>query len=301
VRLIAIFGTTSSFIATLLLKPGLWVGPAGFAIFAFNIVCLTLVVATMSPVSLPYYSPLAISMTQGIVCFGLAMMSFVEGILLALITVSLFFITATLFWPEPALVILFNGTWLLTVISLVGIGAYCLDRTLRIAWLRQIDLTAAEERVRVLLHNILPPPIAARKLRGEVVIADNFSAASLLFADVVGFTELSAKMTPTDVVVLLNDLFARFDRIVARYGLEKNQDDRRLLHGRVGNSGYRPGASQKADASSSGNVERSRQSARTEQRGTFDPDWSSRRAGNRGSNWRVKIYVRCMGRYRKRG
>jgi hypothetical protein len=59
-------------------------------------------------------------MTQGIVCFGLAMMSFVEGILLAMITVSLFFITATLFWPEPALVILFNGTWLLTVVSLVG-------------------------------------------------------------------------------------------------------------------------------------------------------------------------------------
>jgi hypothetical protein len=80
VRLIAIFGTASSFIATLLLKPGRWVGPAGFAIFAFNIVCLTLVVATMSPVSLPYYSPLAIAMTQGIVCFGLAMMSFVEGI-----------------------------------------------------------------------------------------------------------------------------------------------------------------------------------------------------------------------------
>src|SRR4029077_14599390 len=131
VRLIAIFGTASTFIATLLLKPGRWVGPAGFAIFAFNIVCLTLVVATMSPVSLPYYSPLAISMTQGIVCFGLAMMSFVEGILLALITVSLFFVTTTLFWPEPALVILFNGTWLLTVISLVGIGAYCLDRTLR--------------------------------------------------------------------------------------------------------------------------------------------------------------------------
>jgi class 3 adenylate cyclase len=100
----------------------------------------------------------------------------------------------------------FNGTWLFTVISLVGIGAYCLDPTLRVAWLRQIDLTAAEERIRVLLHNILPPPIAARKLREEVVIADSFSAASLLFADIVGFTELSAKMAPTDVVGLLNDL-----------------------------------------------------------------------------------------------
>ena len=60
VRLIAIFGTVSSFVATLLLKPGRWVEPAGFAIFAFNIICSTLVVATMSPVSLPYYSPLAI-------------------------------------------------------------------------------------------------------------------------------------------------------------------------------------------------------------------------------------------------
>jgi adenylate cyclase len=221
VRLVAICGTVSSFIATLLLKPGRWVEPAGFAVFAFNIVCLTLVLATMSAVSIPYYSPLAISMTQGIVCFGLAMMSFVEGILLALITVCLFFITVTLLWPEPVLVILFNGTWLFTVISLVGIGAYCLDRTMRIAWLRQVDLTAAEERIRVLLHNILPPPIAARKLRGEAVIADNFSAASLLFADLVGFTELSSRMAPTDVVSLLNDLFARFDRIVARYGLEK--------------------------------------------------------------------------------
>lgn len=221
VRLVAITGTASSFIATLCLRPGHWVEPGGFAIFAFNIVCMTLVLATMSPVSLPYYSPLAISMTQGTVCFGLAMMSFVEGILLAFITVCLFFITVTLFWPEPALVILFNGTWLFTVISLAAIGAYFLDRTQRIAWLRQIDLTAAEERIRVLLYDILPPPIAARKLRGEVVIADNFSDASLLFADVVGFTELSAKMAPRDLVVLLNDLFARFDRIVARHGLEK--------------------------------------------------------------------------------
>jgi adenylate cyclase len=221
VRLIAITGTGSMFLATLVLKPGRWVEPAGFATFAFNIVCLTLVVATMSPVSLPYYSPLAIFMTQGTICFGLGMMSFVEGMLLAFITLCLFFMTVTVFWPEPALVILFDATWLFTVISLVGIGAYFLDRTQRVAWLRQIDVAAAEERIRVLLHNILPPPIAARKLQGEVVIADNFSAASLLFADVVGFTELSAKMAPRDLVSLLNDLFARFDRIVARHGLEK--------------------------------------------------------------------------------
>src|ERR1700747_2413109 len=51
VRLIAIFVTTASFITTLLLKPGRWVEPAGFAIFAFHLVCLTLVIATMSPIS----------------------------------------------------------------------------------------------------------------------------------------------------------------------------------------------------------------------------------------------------------
>ena len=52
-------------------------------------------------------------------------------------------------------------------------------------------------------------------------IADSFQQASLLFADVVGFTLLSSRFSSAQVVTMLNDLFERFDRVVARHGLEK--------------------------------------------------------------------------------
>ena len=47
------------------------------------------------------------------------------------------------------------------------------------------------------------------------------SQLGLLFADVVGFTALSATMSSLELVTMLNELFARFDRVVARHGLEK--------------------------------------------------------------------------------
>jgi class 3 adenylate cyclase len=72
-----------------------------------------------------------------------------------------------------------------------------------------------------LLHNILPPSIASRKLSGETTIADEYDEASVLFADIVGFTALSSSLSPTELVGMLNKLFARFDRIVSSAGLEK--------------------------------------------------------------------------------
>ena len=96
-----------------------------------------------------------------------------------------------------------------------------LDRTQRLAWLQGMDLQHVEGQVRTLLHNMLPPSIVSRKLAGEAPIVDNFVDASLLFADVVGFTSLSARLDSTQVVAMLGDLFSRFDRIVAQHGLEK--------------------------------------------------------------------------------
>jgi adenylate cyclase len=84
---------------------------------------------------------------------------------------------------------------------------------------RQVEaLSAANER---LLLNILPPSIAERLRGGETVIADRFEDMAVLFADVVGFTELSSRLAPTDVVSLLNDVFSTCDRLADRFGLEK--------------------------------------------------------------------------------
>jgi adenylate cyclase len=72
-----------------------------------------------------------------------------------------------------------------------------------------------------LLLNVLPPTVAGRlKLRDEV-IADRFEEATVLFADIVGFTPLSAALQPEDVVELLDDVFSAFDRLADEHGLEK--------------------------------------------------------------------------------
>ena len=89
------------------------------------------------------------------------------------------------------------------------------------------DVTAARQVARAkeeterLLLNILPPAIANRLRAGERIIADRFEDASLLMADIVGFTEMSSRLSADSLVELLNDLFSELDVIVARYELEK--------------------------------------------------------------------------------
>jgi class 3 adenylate cyclase len=72
-----------------------------------------------------------------------------------------------------------------------------------------------------LLHNILPDEIAARLKDSSTMIADDAPSASVLFADVVGFSPLSTGMLPAELVGLLNDVFTRFDGFVEELGLEK--------------------------------------------------------------------------------
>jgi guanylate cyclase len=82
-------------------------------------------------------------------------------------------------------------------------------------------LEAEHQRSESLLLNVLPAPVAERLKRSEGVIADGFEGVTVLFADIVGFTPLSASLTPNEVVTLLNGLFTVFDRLVDDCGLEK--------------------------------------------------------------------------------
>ena len=72
-----------------------------------------------------------------------------------------------------------------------------------------------------LLLNILPAPIADRLKSGNNLIADGFAGATVLFADIVGFTPLAASMSAEALVGLLNDLFTRFDLAAQTFGVEK--------------------------------------------------------------------------------
>ncbi|HEX5691925.1 MAG TPA: adenylate/guanylate cyclase domain-containing protein [Roseiflexaceae bacterium] len=72
-----------------------------------------------------------------------------------------------------------------------------------------------------LLLNLLPPPIAERLKQAPGIIADRFEAVTVLFADIVGFTELAASVAPEALVSLLNEVFSCFDQLAEQYGLEK--------------------------------------------------------------------------------
>lgn len=77
------------------------------------------------------------------------------------------------------------------------------------------------QRADRLLLNVLPVSIAARLKVREETIADAFDCVSVLFADIVGFTTLSEKMTPQETVDLINEIFTYYDGLAEKYGVEK--------------------------------------------------------------------------------
>ena len=87
--------------------------------------------------------------------------------------------------------------------------------------LAQEALKFQQEQSEKLLLNILPKPIAERLKAQQSTIADSFADVSVLFADIVGFTELSARMSPTELVKRLNVIFSHFDQLAEKYGVEK--------------------------------------------------------------------------------
>ncbi|MFM9035210.1 MAG: adenylate/guanylate cyclase domain-containing protein, partial [Mycobacterium sp.] len=78
------------------------------------------------------------------------------------------------------------------------------------------------DRSEALLANILPATVAEKlKDPAHGVIADRYDDASILFADIAGYTEKASEIPPTELVRFLDRLYTTFDRLVDRHGLEK--------------------------------------------------------------------------------
>ncbi|HEY9888187.1 MAG TPA: adenylate/guanylate cyclase domain-containing protein [Candidatus Obscuribacterales bacterium] len=82
-------------------------------------------------------------------------------------------------------------------------------------------LQQEREKSEKLLLNILPPAIAEQLKQTPQAIAHRFEEVTILFADIVDFTELSAAIPPTELVNLLNQIFSAFDQLAEQHGLEK--------------------------------------------------------------------------------
>ena len=107
-------------------------------------------------------------------------------------------------------------------VGFVSIVAYGLLHNVFSALAREhAKLVEEQARSERLLLNILPQPIAERLKASDGVIADGYDEVTVLFADIVGFTQLAETMAPTAVVELLNEVFSSFDELVEEHGLEK--------------------------------------------------------------------------------
>ena len=116
---------------------------------------------------------------------------------------------------------------LATALSVIAIFAYVtlIGSTAYRLRLRQREMRSAleteERKSQELLANVFPRAVIPRLRAGESPIADQFADVTVVFADIVEFTPLAERLGPKRTVLLLNDLFARFDQAAARLGVEK--------------------------------------------------------------------------------
>lgn len=110
---------------------------------------------------------------------------------------------------------------LLGINLLCMLSIYALERFLRGDFLANRLLAEERAKSERLLLNVLPGPVAERLKERPGTIADDVAEVTVLFADIVDFTPLAAKLPAVDVVRLLNEIFSSFDALADRHGLEK--------------------------------------------------------------------------------
>jgi class 3 adenylate cyclase len=115
-----------------------------------------------------------------------------------------------------------TDNFFLVAAAIIGsVASYGLERTSRERFLATIRLDEERRLSERLLLNILPAPIARRLKAGEEPIADQHTETTVLFADIAGFTAMTADMDPDDLVELLDEVFHEFDWIARDHGVEK--------------------------------------------------------------------------------
>ena len=175
-----------------------------------------------------------------VVMEGIGSFLYSEGLLLVIMCGSIFcglrFIYATtaclgavatygfvdLFIKQHPLHIFITNNFFLISANIIGMFAsYALESYSRRDFLNGKIIEEKRQESEALLLNILPKTIAEQLKNNAGTIAEKFDAVTILFVDIVGFTQLSEKISPEELVSLLNKIFSIFDRLTDKYGLEK--------------------------------------------------------------------------------
>ena len=141
-------------------------------------------------------------------------------VVFSLFTISFSLLDPYVSNPEnaPANSVFNNSYTVITSAALVLLTIAYYKRQKNIA----LNLLAIErDRSESLLLNILPKKIADILKIEEGTIAEHYDSASILFADMVGFTPMSVHMTPSEMIELLNKIYSHFDTLAEKYAVEK--------------------------------------------------------------------------------
>ena len=115
-----------------------------------------------------------------------------------------------------------NSNFSLVSAAIIGLSySALLEWMERRAFRFKIALTAEKEISDAIVRNFLPDRIADRIKDGERSIAEAVGEATILFADLVGFTQLTKRLSPGHLVEILGHLFTRLDEIAEAKGIEK--------------------------------------------------------------------------------
>ena len=153
--------------------------------------------------------------------FALGSLGFLPAAVFALCGMAAWSASAMVFGAFGGLTLLLYNLLVAGGCLCAAVAGYLLELHLRLAFARNLELRQERRKSEALLLNILPAQIAARLRDGERPIADDYSEATVLFADICGFTEMAAQFPPTQLVSRLNEVFSTFDAIAQRHGLEK--------------------------------------------------------------------------------
>ena len=117
---------------------------------------------------------------------------------------------------------IFNDIGVLALLDICCMyGSYVQETTLRGEFLNSVIVELEAGKMNHLLHNLLPPSAVKALREGTQAIADEFPVATVLFSDIVGFTKLSGDKHPSEICILLHNLYCVFDRLTDIYGVYK--------------------------------------------------------------------------------
>jgi class 3 adenylate cyclase len=137
------------------------------------------------------------------------------------------FVVLAALHPDPAS-LLVHGFLLSAGTGAILLALYRLERARRqvfqtdlVIAVQSAQLASEKERSDQLLANVLPAAVAAKLVDAPGVLAEEAPETSVLFADLVGFTPIAARLPAAEIVRHLNEIFSRFDDLAIGCGVEK--------------------------------------------------------------------------------